>query len=422
MESHKGSGECNSPSILKGANMNLEQQELNTLLPSFLLDDTLTVSEVSDLITKMKRLNDIENKFKNKIKQRKDGKQFYIYINRKQYTSTSYNGLLNVLYDYYYGRQNYGFADLFPEWLIWKRDHSSITGKTLREYKILWENMLANEPIIHIPLKDLKPKDFVQLFRKWTKNREMTRKYFNNVKSILNGIYAYAIEDELVLHNPIKEIDMRQFSYKPVNNDYDVFSLDERKNILNSLEYVENVYSLAIQLDFHVVCRIGELLALRWSDINGNFIRIQGQYLTDESMNDDLTFNSRTHKNFSHVKGNTAQGFRYMPLMPDALLILNKIKQLNPDGEYILMQDGKQLNANTFNRHLKKQCLLLNITPRSSHKIRFTVASMLFDKGVPLTTLQQLLGHTTTAMTLHYLRPITPLDETYNAMQCALSS
>ena len=77
------------------------------------------------------------------------------------------------------------------------------------------------------------------------------------------------------------------------------------------------------------------------------------------------------------------------------------------------MHDGKQLNKDAFNRWLKKYCLMAGVTPHYSHKIRFTVTSMLYKNGVPLTTLQQLLGHTTSAMTLHYLRPVTPLEETY---------
>ena len=86
------------------------------------------------------------------------------------------------------------------------------------------------------------------------------------------------------------------------------------------------------------------------------------------------------------------------------------------------MHDGKQLNKDAFNRCLKKYCFMAGVPPHPSHKIRFTVTSMLYKNGVPLTTLQQLLGHTTSAMTLHYLRPVTPLEETYNAFQCALSS
>ena len=398
----------------------MESSETNLILPDSLYDDNLSVSEVSDIVTRMKRKRDIKKQFGEKIKQRKDGKQFYIYIDRKQFTSTSYDGLLDVLYEEFYGYLTSSLEDLYADWMKWKRDNSSVTGKTLKEIKFLWDKHLANEPIVQIPIRDLKSKDFVALFRKWTKDRTMTRKYFNNIKSVLNGIYEYAVENEIVQHNPIKEINMRQFTYKPVNNEHDVFSKEDRNILLEFLKDSTEIYALAIQLDFFMVCRIGELLALRWSDIQGDYIRIQSQYLSCQTMNDDLTFSKRTHENVNHVKGNTEQGFRFMPLMPETKKILDRIKQQNPDGEFILMHDGKQLNKDAFNRWLKKYCNMAGIIPHSSHKIRFTVASMLYDNGVPLTTLQQLLGHTTTAMTMHYLRPVTPLNETFSAMQNAL--
>lgn len=398
------------------------QTEQNLLLSDILSDDKLSVSEVSEIVIKMKRISDIRKQYGDKIKRRKDGKQYYIYIKRKQITSTTYEGLLDALFDYEYGFSNASIEDLYEKWLIWKRDTTSVTGKTLKEIHFLWNKFLVHEDIIKVPLCKLRAKDFVILFRKWTKDRALTRNTFCNIKSILNGIYAYAIENEIVENNPIKEINMRQFSYKPVKNDNKVFSLADRSIMLDYLKDVDEIYSLAIQLDFYMVCRIGELLALRWSDIQGDFIHIQSQYLYNQDMNDDLTFTERVYENVDHVKGNTQQGFRFMPLMPEAKEILKRIKALNPDGEYIFMHDNKQLNKDAFNRWLKKYCLLAGVNPQSSHKIRFTVASMLFDKGVPLATLQQLLGHTTTAMTLHYLRPITPLDETYSAMQKAFCS
>lgn len=392
----------------------------NLILPSSMCSDNLSISEVSEFVVKEMRKNDIKKLYGNKIKQRKDGKQFYIYIDRKQYTSTTYNGLIEVLYDNFYQFCDSSLEDLYPEWLKWKRDTSNVTGKTLKELQFLWNKHLADTSIVKRPIKELKAKDFIILFRNWTKDRTMTSKYFNNVKSVLNGIYSYAIESEIVSNNPIKEINMRQFSYKPVNNDAEVFSLQERQAILEHLKNNNEIYSLAIQFDFFVVCRIGELLSLCWEDIDGDYIRIQTQYLSCQTMNDDLSFNSRTYDNVDHVKGNTDQGFRYMPLMPEAKAILERARKINPDGKYIFMHYDRQLNKDAFNRWLKKYCIEAGITPRSSHKIRFTVASLLYSKGVPLPNLQQLLGHTNTAMTLHYLRPVTSRLETYQTMQTAL--
>ena len=166
--------------------------------------------------------------------------------------------------------------------------------------------------------------------------------------------------------------------------------------------------------------RISELFALRWADIEGDYIHVQSQRLADCTMNDDLSFEAREFVNVNHIKGCTSEGFRYQPLTPKAKMILDKVKQINPDGEYIFMFDGHQLARNTFNKRLHKYCRELGIRGRSSHKIRFTVASTLYANGMPLTSLQRLLGHTTTAMTLHYIRQVKPIEETSQIMSSVL--
>lgn len=70
-----------------------------------------------------------------------------------------------------------------------------------------------------------------------------------------------------------------------------------------------------------------------------------------------------------------------MPLMPSAKAILEKIRQKNPDSEYIFIRDGQPLATVTFNRQLKKCCEELGIEYHSSHKIRFSTASIMYDNG-----------------------------------------
>lgn len=69
------------------------------------------------------------------------------------------------------------------------------------------------------------------------------------------------------------------------------------------------------------------------------------------------------------------------------------------------MKDGQPIYADSFNEHLKnKVCKPLNIPYRSSHQIRFTIATMLYEAGVPLNQLSTMLGHSETRTTLHYIR------------------
>jgi integrase len=351
------------------------------------------------------------------IKIRPNDGRNYIYINRKQFIGSDRTDLINKLYDHFYGTSLEG---LYPDWLRWRRDCTHVSNKTIKENIFLWNAYFKDKSIVKIPIKELNATEFIKFFRAMLKAESMTRKRFNDAKSVLNGLFYYAIEIGRVNHNPIKEINFRQFQFKPVNGKKEIFTLAERQMLLDYLEPINDIFSLAVQLDFYLICRSAELRALRWTDIEGDIIKIQTQLLDDQTMNDDLTFNPRTYENVTHIKGNTDYGYRYMPLTDGAKQVLKRIKDVNPNGEFILMRDSEQLTTITFNRHLKAYCEAVGIEPRTSHKIRFTVASLLYKNGVPATTLQRLLGHSTLAMTLHYLRDITPEEDTFNAMKAVL--
>lgn len=81
-----------------------------------------------------------------------------------------------------------------------------------------------------------------------------------------------------------------------------------------------------------------------------------------------------------------------------------KIIALYPEGEYLFMRDGKPIYGDTFNRHLKSICKALDIPYRSSHQIRFTMATTLYEGGVKINQLSTFLGHSDTRTTFHYIR------------------
>ncbi|WP_024348116.1 tyrosine-type recombinase/integrase [Lacrimispora indolis] len=380
--------------------------------------DTVTperLAEIQRIMQKKAKLKEVCDL--SKIKVRSNDKRHYIYINRQQIVGKDENDLINKLYNHFFHSTLEG---LFEEWLIWRRDCTHVSNKTIKENIFLWNAYFKDKCIVKVPIEKLKAMDFIKFFRAMLKAEPITRKRFNDAKSVLNGLFYYAIELGTVEYNPIKEINFRQFQFKPVNGKKEIFTLEERRLLLDYLEPINDIFSLAVQLDFYLICRSAELRALRWTDIEGENIKIQTQLLDDQTMNDDLTFNPRTYQNVDHIKGNTDYGYRYMPLSDGAKEVLKRIRDINPNGEFILMNEGRQLTTITFNRHLKAYCEAVGIEPRTSHKIRFTVASLLYKHGVPATTLQLLLGHTTLAMTLHYLRDITPEEDTVNVVKATL--
>lgn len=395
-----------SPTLLQSLYKNGKVSYEEVIEQSELMKKEYAISKVCDL---------------NKIKRRKNDNRHYIYIDRKQYTANTYKEMIDFLYDYFFGITTYTLEDLFPKYMIYRRDSLHTCDKTLKENQFLWNSLFKDRDITKIPLPKLTVQDFHSFFCTLTKDRTLTRKRFNDGKSILNGIYSYAILEGIVSHNPLKELNYRIYTYKPENKTVDIYTLEERELLLNYLKTIDkNIYALAIRFDFHIIARIGELKALKWTDIDWNrqVIRIQSQILEQQSMNDDLSFQPTEKRLVPYVKGKTSSGFRDIPLTPEAIRILEEVKELNPSGRFIFMtEDGTTLTTVTFNRFLEKSCEAVGIPYRSSHKIRFTVASMLYnEKAVCETQLQEWLGHSTLAMTLHYLRPVTSNNDARQKM------
>lgn len=93
----------------------------------------------------------------------------------------------------------------------------------------------------------------------------------NLQRSVLYGIMSYAIEGEIISHNPVSHVNFKQFTYKPVEVQSDkVFSHDDTSKLLNYLKYINEPYSLAIQLSFYLFIRVGETKAIRWEDVDYN--------------------------------------------------------------------------------------------------------------------------------------------------------
>jgi integrase len=344
-----------------------------------------------------------------KIYERKDGR-FITRVSEngeeKQVSGKSEADLYTKLYDFYFGESNSTLETLYPQWLKWREEQASVSPKTIKENSYLWNAYLKDTPISKVPIRLLKPKDFIKFFREVTKGGEITRKRFNDMKSVLNGIIYYAIELEIIEHNYLRDINYKQFRYKAENNNILPFTEEERLKIIAHLPN-DDLYSLALKFDFHMILRIGELKGLKWSDIKGDYIYIQ------RFINDD-------NEIIEDIKGHQEEGRRFIPLTATAKQLLERIREINPNSEFLFVHDGVPLATVTFNRRLKKCCKELGIEYRSSHKIRFSTASIMYKNGVGAPELQKMLGHTTLAMTTHYLRSVTPEEETLLKMNSVL--
>lgn len=342
---------------------------------------------------------------------------------RKQLRKPTLEQLQEAIIDYYVqktkqeSRNMMTLDKLFHEWTLHRRDCTAIANNTLKHNCSNWKNYFQGTYFAEIPVNKVTAKDIRLYFELLTKDRKHTHRTITNFKSILSGMLTYAVEEELIEHNPIFDVDFRKFPCRIEDNNIEnVFKTYEVKRLLAYLENIHEAYSLAIQLDFNLILRVGELKALKWEDIDfkKKTVYIHSQALEDYALNDDLSSCPKTRHTETYIKGKTHHGFRTQPLNKNAIKILQQAKKLNPFGEYVFMPFGKIMITDTFNKRLKKYCNEANITYHSSHNIRFYTASKAFN-GKNLAQLSKMMGHSNTQTTLHYLRNIDNCTD-YNEM------
>lgn len=106
-------------------------------------------------------------------------------------------------------RKNILLRQLYEEWMIYRRDETSAKAGTIRKNKAEWNRYYKNSVLADMKVADIRPIDLIRFFRKLTKDRTYTRKCITNIRSLLSGIFSYAVEEEIITHNPILDVNFK---------------------------------------------------------------------------------------------------------------------------------------------------------------------------------------------------------------------
>lgn len=308
----------------------------------------------------------------------------------KTLAKTDKDKLLNALLDYYNLNMNEQkkhttLSDIFPEWLQIKMNHTN-RPSYIKKLISTWNNYYIPDPISVKPLCD-----FTELYLDgWlcnlVKTKKLTKKGYANITIILRGCLDYACRSEIGLlsSNPIKNIKMNpklfRATRKPMSSTQ-VFSTREQLALMTQALYNYNQYHktttpLMILLNFYLGLRIGELCAIKWSDIEGDYLHVQHMEITDYNIN--TSFISAKENGYIVIDQlKTVASERYIYLTNEAKEILEEVKKYNNDkGWYD--DDFIFLNCKTHTRtttdavstYLQTLCKQAGLPSKSSHKIR----------------------------------------------------
>lgn len=335
--------------------------------------------------------------------------------NRKIIRAQTEEELLDKLIPMYFSDSHFDkmtFHGLYVEWLEYKTTVSN-SPNTIRRHEQHYRKYF--EPSV---LHNMKVTRIDELILERECNRivrefNLPRKEWGNIKTIVNGMLAYAVRKKYLAENPMDMVKIL-VKFKQVvrkTGKTETYNSDELKDLNQYLErmYTETLDTafLAVKLNFMLGLRVGELVALKWDD----YCNINHLHIIREEVRDQ---NTNTYEVVEHTKTNRD---RFVVLVPKAINLLQKVEHT---GDFIFMRDGERLTSRQIAYVLEKYAERQGLSTKSTHKMRKTFASNLNASGVPLDCIRELLGHSNLNTTLGYIyNPLTE-KETYDLISKAL--
>lgn len=334
---------------------------------------------------------------------------------RKNIKAQSEEELLDKLILVYFSKTHIDkltFHGLYEEWLKYKTTVTN-SPNTIKRHKQHYAKYFAPS-ILH----GMKLKRIDELLLETECNRiirefNLTRKEWCNIKTILIGMFEYALRKKYVTENLMSKVQIlvkfRQVVRKTGRTEtYNTDELSEINDFLDrQYEETHDSSFLAVKLNFLLGLRVGELVALKWSDwCDDSHLHIVREEIRNQETNEiEVVEHTKTNRD------------RFVVVIPKAIAILEKIEK---EGTYIFMRDGERITSIRIATILRKFARYQGMTLKSSHKIRKTYASNLNASGVPLDCIREMLGHSSLSTTLGYIyNPLTE-TETYDLITKAL--
>ena len=292
------------------------------------------------------------------------------------------------------------FPVVCKEWLDEKLKHKEIAPSSHTKYMTDYNRFFSKDvPFCHIAVADIMDSDLRKFIKDTIVDYQLTKKAYKQLHILLRGALLYAKEEgytdfsagtffyDLVLSD-------RLFEHKPKPAPETQYFNDEEAIALMNFLWEENdIRGLGLILMFQTGIRVGELAALRKTDLLDHELRICA---TEETYKDSVT-GKKICEVVDHAK--TEAGERRVILPEQAERTLKAIRSLNPFGEYLFMDKLGRVRAKRFNTWLHRACGKVGIPERSTHKIRKTYASILLSSRVDERLITSQMGHTDIAIT-----------------------
>ena len=215
---------------------------------------------------------------------------------------------------------------------------------------------------------------------------------------VLNQIVKFASRQHQITMLTIPVWDKLVFPEKKGNKPVEVLSWKEQAGLLPILFQKMDKAKMAVLLCLHTGLRLGELCALKWTDIDfGN--RMVSVNQTVQRLYRE---GGKTKTVLLETEPKSEYSRREIPL---PVMILELFTKIRHEGNYVFGKD-KPMEPRTLQNHFKRLLKKAGLKHKNFHALRHTFATNCIESGADIKSLSEILGHSDVQISLNrYVHP-----------------
>lgn len=279
---------------------------------------------------------------------------------------------------------------------------SDYSSATIRDYSSVIERYL--KPTFgKTKLQDLQKVHIQQAYNRWrvksnASDKPLKATTIQHINRVFKAALNEAVEREYIKNNPTRKI---KIAKDTTTKKLDVYTVEEIRALQKAVKGTD--MELPVALLFDCLMRRGELLGLRFSDIDFDTSTITIRHSLVESEDSKMPVLKDCKTDDSYRKVVVSEYTMKLLKKQKIKYKENKLKygrDFQNNNFVVCQEDGSPFLPKSFTRKWARTLEMYNLRHIKLHGTRHSGISLLLSEGIPLHIVQQRAGHKDPKMTL----------------------